>query len=216
MSRDGTQLPSVFAKDTPWLLSGSLVCHVVLGEGHLGSGLSHCHGGRQPDPGLATFCVQQPLSVLASHFSATRAGAGTPWASLVWGLRQCGVGRSPACLFPEKENWPRVASEPGAPSAPLSTVPCVWLSCGFPSVFGIHPSLPSPGSLLSHLLSASETAPNCFPAGEGHTRESSPIINNGDMENESFFEGKNMALFEVRYTLSCREQGQYSSCNVDN
>nr|KAF6490996.1 solute carrier family 12 member 7 [Molossus molossus] len=33
-------------------------------------------------------------------------------------------------------------------------------------------------------------------AGEGHTRESSPIINNGDMENESFFEGKNMALFE--------------------
>ncbi|KAM7149416.1 solute carrier family 12 member 7 isoform 4-T4 [Molossus nigricans] len=38
--------------------------------------------------------------------------------------------------------------------------------------------------------------PGCSSPGEGHTRESSPIINNGDMENESFFEGKNMALFE--------------------
>ncbi|XP_054434328.1 solute carrier family 12 member 7 isoform X2 [Pteronotus mesoamericanus] len=34
------------------------------------------------------------------------------------------------------------------------------------------------------------------PAGDGHSRENSPIINNGDMERESFFEGKNMALFE--------------------
>ncbi|XP_054434327.1 solute carrier family 12 member 7 isoform X1 [Pteronotus mesoamericanus] len=33
-------------------------------------------------------------------------------------------------------------------------------------------------------------------AGDGHSRENSPIINNGDMERESFFEGKNMALFE--------------------
>ncbi|XP_054571218.1 solute carrier family 12 member 7 isoform X4 [Eptesicus fuscus] len=33
-------------------------------------------------------------------------------------------------------------------------------------------------------------------AGDGQSRESSPIINNGDMERESFFEGKNMALFE--------------------
>ncbi|XP_036266380.1 solute carrier family 12 member 7 isoform X3 [Pipistrellus kuhlii] len=32
--------------------------------------------------------------------------------------------------------------------------------------------------------------------GDGQSRESSPIINNGDMERESFFEGKNMALFE--------------------
>lgn len=32
--------------------------------------------------------------------------------------------------------------------------------------------------------------------GDGHSRESSPIVNNGDMERESFFEGKNMALFE--------------------
>ncbi|XP_036918837.1 solute carrier family 12 member 7 isoform X2 [Sturnira hondurensis] len=34
------------------------------------------------------------------------------------------------------------------------------------------------------------------PAGDGHERENSPIVNNGDMERESFFEGKNMALFE--------------------
>ncbi|XP_045703674.1 solute carrier family 12 member 7 isoform X8 [Phyllostomus hastatus] len=34
------------------------------------------------------------------------------------------------------------------------------------------------------------------PAGDGHSRENSPIVNNGDMERESFFEGKNMALFE--------------------
>ncbi|XP_035876193.1 solute carrier family 12 member 7 isoform X5 [Phyllostomus discolor] len=33
-------------------------------------------------------------------------------------------------------------------------------------------------------------------AGDGHSRENSPIVNNGDMERESFFEGKNMALFE--------------------
>ncbi|XP_045703668.1 solute carrier family 12 member 7 isoform X2 [Phyllostomus hastatus] len=32
--------------------------------------------------------------------------------------------------------------------------------------------------------------------GDGHSRENSPIVNNGDMERESFFEGKNMALFE--------------------
>ncbi|XP_036918836.1 solute carrier family 12 member 7 isoform X1 [Sturnira hondurensis] len=32
--------------------------------------------------------------------------------------------------------------------------------------------------------------------GDGHERENSPIVNNGDMERESFFEGKNMALFE--------------------
>ncbi|KAM5260194.1 solute carrier family 12 member 7 isoform 4-T4 [Hipposideros larvatus] len=34
------------------------------------------------------------------------------------------------------------------------------------------------------------------PAGDGHSRESSPIIDNGEMERESFFEGKSMALFE--------------------
>ncbi|KAM5260191.1 solute carrier family 12 member 7 isoform 1-T1 [Hipposideros larvatus] len=33
-------------------------------------------------------------------------------------------------------------------------------------------------------------------AGDGHSRESSPIIDNGEMERESFFEGKSMALFE--------------------
>ncbi|KAM5329875.1 solute carrier family 12 member 7 isoform 4-T4 [Glossophaga mutica] len=32
--------------------------------------------------------------------------------------------------------------------------------------------------------------------GDGHSRENSTIVNNGDMERESFFEGKNMALFE--------------------
>ncbi|KAM5260195.1 solute carrier family 12 member 7 isoform 5-T5 [Hipposideros larvatus] len=32
--------------------------------------------------------------------------------------------------------------------------------------------------------------------GDGHSRESSPIIDNGEMERESFFEGKSMALFE--------------------
>ncbi|XP_019479906.1 PREDICTED: solute carrier family 12 member 7 isoform X2 [Hipposideros armiger] len=34
------------------------------------------------------------------------------------------------------------------------------------------------------------------PAGDGHSRESSPIIDNCEMERESFFEGKSMALFE--------------------
>ncbi|XP_066231180.1 solute carrier family 12 member 7 isoform X11 [Saccopteryx leptura] len=32
--------------------------------------------------------------------------------------------------------------------------------------------------------------------GDGQSRENIPIMNNGDMERESFFEGKNMALFE--------------------
>ncbi|XP_074185235.1 solute carrier family 12 member 7 isoform X5 [Rhinolophus sinicus] len=34
------------------------------------------------------------------------------------------------------------------------------------------------------------------PAGDGHSRESSPIIDNGETERESFFEGRSMALFE--------------------
>ncbi|XP_066231154.1 solute carrier family 12 member 7 isoform X8 [Saccopteryx leptura] len=34
------------------------------------------------------------------------------------------------------------------------------------------------------------------PVGDGQSRENIPIMNNGDMERESFFEGKNMALFE--------------------
>ncbi|XP_054434330.1 solute carrier family 12 member 7 isoform X3 [Pteronotus mesoamericanus] len=38
--------------------------------------------------------------------------------------------------------------------------------------------------------------PDSSSPGDGHSRENSPIINNGDMERESFFEGKNMALFE--------------------
>ncbi|XP_016067693.1 PREDICTED: solute carrier family 12 member 7 [Miniopterus natalensis] len=38
--------------------------------------------------------------------------------------------------------------------------------------------------------------PDCSSPGDGQSRENSPIINNGDMERESFFEGKNMALFE--------------------
>ncbi|XP_066099290.1 solute carrier family 12 member 7 isoform X6 [Saccopteryx bilineata] len=33
-------------------------------------------------------------------------------------------------------------------------------------------------------------------SGDGQSRENIPIMNNGDMERESFFEGKNMALFE--------------------
>ncbi|XP_032966229.1 solute carrier family 12 member 7 isoform X5 [Rhinolophus ferrumequinum] len=33
-------------------------------------------------------------------------------------------------------------------------------------------------------------------AGDGHSRESSPIIDNGETERESFFEGRSMALFE--------------------
>ncbi|XP_074185232.1 solute carrier family 12 member 7 isoform X2 [Rhinolophus sinicus] len=32
--------------------------------------------------------------------------------------------------------------------------------------------------------------------GDGHSRESSPIIDNGETERESFFEGRSMALFE--------------------
>ncbi|XP_066231118.1 solute carrier family 12 member 7 isoform X4 [Saccopteryx leptura] len=39
--------------------------------------------------------------------------------------------------------------------------------------------------------------PDCSrPVGDGQSRENIPIMNNGDMERESFFEGKNMALFE--------------------
>ncbi|XP_032966227.1 solute carrier family 12 member 7 isoform X3 [Rhinolophus ferrumequinum] len=39
--------------------------------------------------------------------------------------------------------------------------------------------------------------PDCSsPAGDGHSRESSPIIDNGETERESFFEGRSMALFE--------------------
>ncbi|XP_036918838.1 solute carrier family 12 member 7 isoform X3 [Sturnira hondurensis] len=38
--------------------------------------------------------------------------------------------------------------------------------------------------------------PDSPSPGDGHERENSPIVNNGDMERESFFEGKNMALFE--------------------
>ncbi|XP_028367124.1 solute carrier family 12 member 7 isoform X4 [Phyllostomus discolor] len=38
--------------------------------------------------------------------------------------------------------------------------------------------------------------PDSPSPGDGHSRENSPIVNNGDMERESFFEGKNMALFE--------------------
>ncbi|XP_053769580.1 solute carrier family 12 member 7 isoform X4 [Desmodus rotundus] len=38
--------------------------------------------------------------------------------------------------------------------------------------------------------------PDSSSPGDGHSRENSPIVNNGDMERESFFEGKNMALFE--------------------
>ncbi|XP_066099275.1 solute carrier family 12 member 7 isoform X4 [Saccopteryx bilineata] len=38
--------------------------------------------------------------------------------------------------------------------------------------------------------------PDCSRPGDGQSRENIPIMNNGDMERESFFEGKNMALFE--------------------
>lgn len=33
--------------------------------------------------------------------------------------------------------------------------------------------------------------------GDGNPRENSPFINNVEVERESYFEGKNMALFEV-------------------
>jgi hypothetical protein len=42
-----------------------------------------------------------------------------------------------------------------------------------------------------------ETDLDCFPAGNGDPRENSPFINNVEVEKESYFEGKNMALFEV-------------------
>ncbi|KAF6357541.1 solute carrier family 12 member 7 [Rhinolophus ferrumequinum] len=38
--------------------------------------------------------------------------------------------------------------------------------------------------------------PDCSSPGDGHSRESSPIIDNGETERESFFEGRSMALFE--------------------
>ncbi|CAO2592041.1 Solute carrier family 12 member 7 [Lemmus lemmus] len=38
--------------------------------------------------------------------------------------------------------------------------------------------------------------PACSTSGDGNPRENSPFINNVEVERESYFEGKNMALFE--------------------
>lgn len=38
-----------------------------------------------------------------------------------------------------------------------------------------------------------------FTAGDGIARESSPFINNAEMDRGNKYEGKNMALFEVSF-----------------
>lgn len=38
-----------------------------------------------------------------------------------------------------------------------------------------------------------------FTAGDGISRESSPFINNTEMDRGNMYEGKNMALFEVSF-----------------
>lgn len=43
--------------------------------------------------------------------------------------------------------------------------------------------------------------------GDGNPRENSPFINNVEVERESYFEGKNMALFEVILFQFVHEEG---------
>lgn len=165
-------------------------------------------------PGLAAFRVQWSLPILASHFSASRTRSRDPR-----GPRWSGVSGRVWCwlvtrvsVHAEKEDRPHVAlrappphQRPLCPRCPalhsaVDSRPLVAIS---PATGLLFPCFPL-ASTSFQLLSWTQTH---FPAGDGHERENSPIVNNGDMERESFFEGKNMALFEVRHTFSCRKQG---------
>lgn len=165
------------------------------------------------DPGCLAWQHSDAAVTVPSWLLASRQpeqGAGTLVGSLGGDLRQSVVlaGHLHVCVPREGRLATRGSHQcPLCPQCPVFGSSQPWV----PIISGTLPPRPWPAAPLVpcglHLLSAPETDPSCFPAGDGQSRESSPIINNGDMERESFFEGKNMALFEVSCTFSCKKQG---------